>query len=110
MTIEKLRMLGADVDDGLTRCMNDESFYLMLLPEALKRDQYEDLEKKILEGDMNAAFERAHAMKGVLSNMALTPLAGKVSEITELLRAGTQMDYGPLLDEMWQIYESFTKE
>ena len=31
VTIDALRQMGADVDDGLARCMNMESFYLDLV-------------------------------------------------------------------------------
>ena len=51
-------------------------------------------------GDLDAAFEAAHALKGVLGNLSLTPAYEKVSEMTELLRARTQMDYGPLLAQV----------
>ena len=35
LTIDALRGSGADVDDGLNRCMNNESFYLRLVGKAL---------------------------------------------------------------------------
>ena len=44
------------------------------------------------------AFEAAHALKGVLGNLSLTPLYEPVQEITELLRNRTEMDYTPLLE------------
>ena len=31
LTLDALRAYGADVDDGLRRCMNMEAFYLKLL-------------------------------------------------------------------------------
>ena len=49
----------------------------------------EALEKK----DLNAAFDAAHALKGVLGNLSLTPLVEPTSEMTELLRAGKDEDY-----------------
>ena len=48
--------------------------------------------------DLKAAFEAAHALKGVLGNLSLTPLYTPVVEITELLRSNTDMDYKSLLD------------
>ena len=35
LTIETLKEFGADVNEGLNRCMNNESFYLMLIGKAL---------------------------------------------------------------------------
>ena len=31
LTLESLRAWGADVDDGMKRCMNNEAFYLRLI-------------------------------------------------------------------------------
>ena len=45
------------------------------------------------EGNLDDAFEHAHALKGVVGNLALTPLYETVSEITENLRAKVQTDY-----------------
>ncbi len=107
MTVEKLRELGVNVDDGLARCLNDEGFYLALVPDALKRERYEELETKIRMKDLAGAFEAAHGLKGILANLALTPIMEPVDRITELLRTGTEMDYGPLIKEIWDAYKPF---
>ena len=54
--------------------------------------------------DLDEAFEQAHALKGVCANLALTPLEAKISEITELLRAHTQMDYTDMYKEIMQLF------
>ncbi len=100
ITLDALRAFGADVDDGLRRCMNMESFYLGLFA-ALKGDRHvEDLKEAIAAKDLDRAFELAHALKGVYANLSLTPLSRPVQEITELLRARTDTDYTPLLEEL----------
>ena len=86
MNIEKLRELGANVDEGLERCMGMEDFYLQLIATQLEDGNFSRLENALDEGDVAAAFDAAHALKGALANLALTPLAGPVSEITERLR------------------------
>ncbi|MBR5658308.1 MAG: Hpt domain-containing protein, partial [Lachnospiraceae bacterium] len=53
--------------------------------------------ERIGERDLKGAFEAAHALKGVLGNLSLTPLYEIVCEITELLRAQTDTDYLPYL-------------
>lgn len=99
ITVEKLREWGAAVDEGLARCMNNESFYLMLVGKSLEGDQIDDLEAALSEKDLTRAFEAAHALKGVCGNLALTPLFKPVSEMTELLRAGADADYSALFAE-----------
>jgi HPt (histidine-containing phosphotransfer) domain-containing protein len=49
---------------------------------------------------LQAAFEAAHALKGVLGNLSLTDMFDKCSEITELLRAKTEIDYTPLINQL----------
>ena len=87
ITIESLRAYGADVNDGLARCMNNESFYLRLVGKAAADEGYERLRDALGAGDLAAAFEQAHALKGVLGNLSLTPLFNLVSALTEQLRA-----------------------
>ena len=98
ITIEKLREYGADVDEGLARCVNNEAFYLKLVGSVINDTQIEKLEEQLLAGDLDAAFETAHALKGMYANLSLTPIQKPVSEITDLLRTRTQTDYSALLD------------
>lgn len=109
ITVEKLKELGCNTDEGLARCLGDESFYLGLVPGAFEKERYEKLDKFIKEGNLSDAFEEAHALKGVLANLFITPLLEIINEITDLLRARTEMDYSSLLDRMWEIYGSFER-
>ena len=100
ITIEKLNAFGANTAEGLGRCYGFESMYLKLVGMVPDEASFDKLQQAITAGDLNAAFEAAHALKGVLGNLSLTPLFDKTCEITELLRARTQMDYAPLLGEI----------
>ena len=95
LTVEKLKEYGADTGEGLSRCMNNEAFYLRLVGMALADDKLEKLGEALEAGDLDRAFEAAHALKGMYGNLALTPLTTPIAEMTELLRAGTQTDYTP---------------
>ena len=97
LTIEKLRAWGADVDEAMARCLNNEAFYLRLVDKALQDPGFDRLKETIAAGNLDKAFDAAHALKGVLANLALTPILDPVREITELLRARTRTDYAPLL-------------
>ncbi|MEE5992955.1 MAG: Hpt domain-containing protein [Oscillospiraceae bacterium] len=109
LTIESLKAYGADVEDGLKRCMNFESFYLELVQTAIKDTKIESLETAIDSGNLNQAFEIAHAMKGMYTNLSLTPLSEPIIEITELLRNQTQTDYSALLSEIKAQYQKLTE-
>ena len=100
LNIDKLREYGADVDSGLTRCMNNEGFYLKLVEKSLGDNSFEKLNEAIDANDLDAAFEAAHALKGVMGNLALSPIYDRVVEITEFLRSRTEMDYHDLLNQI----------
>ena len=98
MTIDDLKNYGADTIEGLRRCMNNESFYIRLVKMIPGDAGFQKLYDAIGRGDLTAAFEAAHALKGSTGNLALTPIFAPVSEITELLRAGTKTDYSALIE------------
>ena len=97
MTIERLKEFGANTEEGLQRCMNNEAFYLRMVRMVPGDANYQKLYDAVEAGDLEAAFEAAHAIKGSTGNLALTPIYAPVSEITELLRARTQTDYSELI-------------
>lgn len=99
LTLENLREFGADVDEGLARCMNMQDFYIRLVGKAVADNRLPLLEQQIEAGDLKQAFETAHALKGVYANLSLAPLTKPLSEMTELLRNGTDTDYSALLAE-----------
>ena len=100
ITLEQLRAWGADVDEAMPRCLNNEAFYSRLVGKAVEEPTFDRLREALEAGDLDKAFEQAHALKGVTSNLALTPIDRPVREITELLRSRTDLDYGPLLAEI----------
>lgn len=100
LTVESLRAWGANVAEGLGRCLNNETFYLNLVKKAIQDPVFEKLNETCGSGNLDGAFEAAHALKGVMGNLALTPILDPVIKITELLRARTVTDYGPLLTEI----------
>lgn len=100
LTIDNLRSWGANVDEALVRCLNNETFYLTLVNKALEDPAFERLEETCASGSLDQAFEAAHSLKGMMSNLALTPILQPVVTITELLRSRTVMDYSPLVAEI----------
>lgn len=106
LTLDALRSYGADVDEGVRRCMGMEEFYLKMVVQSLTDTRLPELESAVSENDLSRAFELAHAMKGVFGNLSLTPLYTPVSRMTELLRSRTETDYAPLMSE---IREQFAR-
>lgn len=107
MTLDDLIAFGANVDEGLQRCMNNEAFYLRLVDSVKGDTGFDALQVAINAGDLDAAFEAAHALKGALGNLSITPLYEPVCEITELLRAKEDADYATLVDAAMAKWEEF---
>ena len=93
LTIDALKELGANTDEGLKRCLNNEDFYLRLVKMSIEDKTFLELKDALERNDLDAAFERAHALKGVLGNVSLTNILEPVKEITEDLRSRTEKDY-----------------
>ena len=100
ITIDALREFGADTEEGLGRCLKNETFYLRLVNMALDDANFGKLEQAVAGGDKQAAFDAAHALKGVLGNLGLTPLYTAASELTELLRTDADADYPALTADL----------
>ena len=100
MTIEQLKDFGANVEEGLNRCVNNEALYLRLVGMVPGNASFKELSDAISQNDLEKAFSAAHALKGILANLSLTPLLKPVEEITEKLRAKEATDYGSLLSEI----------
>ena len=54
LTIEALQAFGADTKTGLSRCMNNESFYFRMIRMILTDKNFEKLSAAMAEGDKPA--------------------------------------------------------
>ncbi|MCR5650386.1 MAG: Hpt domain-containing protein [Lachnospiraceae bacterium] len=100
ITLDALKEYGADTETGLKRCMGNEALYLRLVGSVKDEPGFDALKDAIEKKDLDKAFDAAHALKGVLGNLSLTPLYDAVSGITEMLRARTDTDYSELLAKL----------
>lgn len=86
MTLDALRAYGANIAEGMARCLNDEPFYLEMVTMALQDKNFDALKAAMDEKDVCAAFRAAHSLKGAIGNVALTPIYEPLCALTELLR------------------------
>ena len=106
LTIDSLRAYGANVNEGLTRCMNNESFYLMLVGKSLEDRNFEKMREAMAAGNTTAAFDAAHALKGSTGNLALTPIYEPICQLTELLRGKSEaVNADALVDRIMEQLE-----
>ena len=107
LTIEAMEQLGANTKEGVARCMGSADFYLRMVKLALADQGYENLKQAVEEGDAKAGFEAAHALKGVLANLAITPILTPVTEATEILRTGSLEGCAALAEQVLEEKEKF---
>ena len=93
LTKDALIAYGADYERGLKLCMGKEDFYFKMITKGLANEKFAALGEHLAAKDIKAAFEDAHALKGVAGNLALTPLFTVIEEIVEPLRRGEDNDY-----------------
>jgi len=105
LTAETLKEYGANVDEALGRCMNNEAFYIKLVRKFLQDKNFSGLKEALDAHDLDRAFECSHALKGVAANLSLTPVLEPVYEMTELLRARTDTDYTELYAKAEKAFE-----
>ncbi len=100
LTLDKLNEYGANTEEAVARCLGKEDFYIMLVGKSLEDVNFKNLRDSLEAKDYEGAFAAAHALKGIMSNLSLTPILNPVTEITELLRSRTDTDYTGLLKEI----------
>ena len=101
LTVENLKAYGANVEEALGRCFNNEAFYLRLVGMELADRNFDRLRDAVAAGDARAAFEAAHALKGATGNLSLTPIYNPISALTERLRGQSEIgDVAALMDEI----------
>ena len=96
LTRKALEEFGANVNEGMRRCLNREDTYLRLVGQAVAATDLDALKNALEAEDFQQAFALCHAMKGLFGNLALTPLYELTGEMTEHLRARDPVDYGAL--------------
>lgn len=77
---------GADYNTTIARFMHKENMYLRFLDMMFEDKSLQLLGDALERGDILAAFEHAHTLKGVVGNMGLTPLYKAACAIVEVLR------------------------
>ena len=91
LTLDSLRAYGANVDEGMGRCFNNESFYLRLIKMGLSDGNFDKLAEAMAADDVKSAFDATHALKGSIGNLSLTPIYQPICEMTEMLRGKSEM-------------------
>lgn len=109
---KRLEECGADVETTLKRFMGNDAIYQKFLGKFPGDPNYAKLGTNIEAGAFEEAYKCAHALKGVVGNLGLTPIYEKVSTLVEELRNKASEDVDAArANELWQeikkVYEQF---
>lgn len=86
--IERLIGCGCNVQEAMSRFLNNEDFYAKCYAKFIEDKSFQKLGDAIKAGDAKAAFEAAHELKGISANMGITPVYDHVVGIVEDFREG----------------------
>lgn len=103
---------GADVEATLKRFVGNDAIYLKFLGKFPNDPNYANLGLNMESENFEEAYKCAHALKGVVGNLGLTPIFDNVSVLVEELRNKANADVdAALAEEEWQkvktVYEQF---
>lgn len=103
---------GADVEATLKRFVGNDAIYLKFLGKFPNDPNYANLGLNMESENFEEAYKCAHALKGVVGNLGLTPIFDNVSVLVEELRNKTNAEVdAAAADEEWQkvktVYEQF---
>ena len=106
MTIQECyHLIGGNYEEVLRRMKTEERVkkYVKMF---LRDPSYSELEKALKEHDCKAAFQAAHTLKGVCSNLAFIKAGESSREITEMLRAGNLEEAEKFFPKVTADYET----
>ncbi len=87
-TAEFYEKINGNYREVLERLLNKEELVQRFLKKYLTDSSFQRLEEAVESGDVEAIFRAAHTLKGVVSNLGLTPLYDATHVLVEITRSG----------------------
>ena len=78
-----------NIEDGIKRVMNNTKLYVKLLGKFKEDPSINEIEKALEVGDLKAAQEHSHALKGLAGNLSLIILHENCTELEKQIKAGS---------------------
>ena len=95
---------GIDIQSLLERCMGSEALLIRLLKKFPTDISYTKLSTAIQIGDVVAALEASHTLKGVCGNLSLTTLFTLLDKQVQALRENDMTRARTLMPDISQAY------
>lgn len=105
-TLRALEAYGFDREQVMERFVDDQEFYLDCCSQVLHDPAFDELDGLLRSaGEDGRAFDCAHSLKGILSNVGLVRLFDCVSQLVEILRGTKEGDVWALYRELLRLRE-----
>ena len=101
----KLTKAGVDVNQGLKRLDNNKEFYEELLVKFCEDTHFEKMVSAMNAGEVQEAFQCAHAVKGAAGNLSMTRL---YTELVPLVKKKKKNDLPQARQQLPAAQEAYT--
>lgn len=88
---KQLEENGVDVDATLKRFMGREAIFMKFILKFADDRSCKEIRLALENQDIQAAFERAHSLKGVAGNLGITRVYTLAAQLSDLLRGKQQV-------------------
>jgi len=105
--LESLSKWNCNTPIAMDRFLGDEGLYISCLQMFSEDENFEALKTSLQDHNYAMAFDFAHALKGVASNLELTPLYQALYELVESLRHNETTNLPQQFEEVAQKWEEF---
>ncbi len=105
---DELSAAGVNLENALSRMMNNEKLLEKLLVKFLADPNYEGIRQALADGRYDDAFHCAHTLKGVAGNMGMEKLMQADIPIVEKLRVGNHEGIEQDMEALSAAYEEIT--
>lgn len=99
-----LTKAGIDVNEGIHRFNGNKELYERFLMSFPEDAHYEEMLQAIKDRDTEAAFQAAHALKGITGTVSLVQMHVVLIPLVEELRAGSLENVPELLPPVQDAY------
>lgn len=102
---------GVDVDATLKRFMGKEAIFMKFIMKFADDQNCRQIRDGLENRDVQAAFDRAHSLKGVAGNLGIVPVYTLAAQIADLLREKQEdeVDFGQVMDLQSKLEEACDK-
>lgn len=99
-----------DYEDAMERFGGNEALYKKLAAKYVSDSHCASLARALGENDAEAAYQEAHALKGVAGNLSFGALYALAAQASDALRAGDAETARALLPQLEQAHEQVLRE